>query len=59
MAPHRIQVTIGEGVVAETPHVITSLGLGSCVAVILYDAGRRTGGLAHVMSRGVCRIARV
>jgi chemotaxis protein CheD len=49
MALHRIQVTIGEGVVVGTPHVISSLGLGSCVVVILYDAGRRIGGLAHVM----------
>jgi chemotaxis protein CheD len=49
MAAHRVQVAIGEGVVARAPHTISSLGLGSCVAVILYDAQRRIGGLAHIM----------
>lgn len=28
---------------------ISSIGLGSCVAVILYDKKRKTGALAHVM----------
>jgi chemotaxis protein CheD len=49
MAPNRIQVAMGQGAVARAPHVISSLGLGSCVAVILYDTQRRIGGLAHIM----------
>lgn len=29
--------------------VLTAMGLGSCVAVVMYDAAARVGGLAHVM----------
>jgi len=49
MVPNRIQVALGEGVVANAPHIVLSSGLGSCVAVILYDAQRGIGGLAHIM----------
>ncbi len=35
--------------VAEAPLTLVSLGLGSCVGVAIYDAGKKTGGLAHVM----------
>lgn len=31
------------------PCVITTLGLGSCVGIALYDPGRRIAGLAHIM----------
>lgn len=31
------------------PDAITTLGLGSCVGVVLYDATAKYGGLAHVM----------
>jgi chemotaxis protein CheD len=44
-----IQVRMGEGVVMESPHIIKSVGLGSCAAVTLYDTRRRIGGLAHIM----------
>ncbi|MBI3583195.1 MAG: chemotaxis protein CheD [Nitrospinae bacterium] len=44
-----IHVEMGEGVVTESPHIIKSVGLGSCVAVILYDSKIKIGGLAHVM----------
>lgn len=44
-----IRVGIGEFAVAEAPEVLTAVGLGSCVAVSLYDAGTRRGGLAHVL----------
>lgn len=40
---------MGNGVVTKAPHVISSLGLGSCVVVALYDTKRRVGGLAHIM----------
>ena len=34
------------------PYTISSVGLGSCVAVALYDTQRRIGGLAHIMLPG-------
>ena len=46
---NRIEVGMGRGVVTRSPHVISSLGLGSCVVVTLYDTKRKMGGLAHVM----------
>ncbi|MBL8978615.1 MAG: chemotaxis protein CheD, partial [Gemmatimonadetes bacterium] len=29
--------------------VLATLGLGSCVAVILFDPDRRIGGMAHIL----------
>jgi len=49
MVPNRIQVAMGEGVVVSAPYIVLSSGLGSCVAVILYDARRKIGALAHIM----------
>ncbi|MFH1092897.1 MAG: chemotaxis protein CheD [Candidatus Omnitrophota bacterium] len=34
---------------AKAPTVLTSLGLGSCVGVVLYYAREKIGGLAHIM----------
>lgn len=34
---------------AKSPSILTTLGLGSCVGVALYDKAQRIGGLAHVM----------
>jgi chemotaxis protein CheD len=36
-------------VVAEAPDVLVTLGLGSCVAVCVYDFFLKVGGMAHVM----------
>lgn len=44
-----IKVGMGEGVVAASPQVIISEGIGSCVTLTLYDFRLRIGGLAHVM----------
>ncbi len=44
-----ITVGIGEIKVTESPHVLRIVGLGSCIAVVLYDSSTRIGGLAHVM----------
>ena len=49
MAINRIEVGMGEGAVAVDPQVLSSPGIGSCVAVALYDSERRIGGMAHVM----------
>ena len=35
--------------VARGPDVLTTLGLGSCVGVALYDIQRQISGLAHIM----------
>lgn len=42
-------VGIGEIIVSHNPDVLKALGIGSCVAVILYDKEAHIGGLAHVM----------
>jgi len=35
--------------VANSPDILTTLGLGSCVGITLYDASKKIGGMAHVM----------
>ncbi len=45
----RIVVGIGEYQLAVAPDVLAVIGLGSCVAVILYDPQARLAGLAHIM----------
>jgi len=49
MSQREIKVAMGEGVVTRAPHVISSLGLGSCVVIAIYDTRQRIGGLAHIM----------
>jgi len=44
-----IIVGIGELNVAVSPVILSSLGLGSCVGIALYDRSRKIGGLAHIM----------
>ncbi|NOZ58192.1 MAG: chemotaxis protein CheD [Euryarchaeota archaeon] len=55
----RRNVGIGEYVVAKSPAVLVSLGLGSCVGVAMYDPVSRVGGLAHVMLPSINGTARV
>jgi chemotaxis protein CheD len=43
-----IRVRIADYAVAAAG-MITTIGLGSCVAIVLHDAGARVGGLAHVL----------
>jgi chemotaxis protein CheD len=43
-----IRVRVADYAVAATG-TITTIGLGSCVAIALYDATARVGGLAHVL----------
>lgn len=47
MTEHRVK--IAEWAVAAAPARIVTIGLGSCVAIVLYDARARVGGLAHVL----------
>lgn len=49
MSMERIPVRIGEVRVAGANRVLYTIGLGSCVAIALYDPRVRIGGLAHAM----------
>lgn len=42
-------VGIAQMVVLKAPERICCMGLGSCVAVFLYDATTKTGGVAHIL----------
>ncbi|NLC54184.1 MAG: chemotaxis protein CheD [Firmicutes bacterium] len=44
-----IRVGMSEIVVAKAPKVLVTLGLGSCVAVCIYDFFLKAGGMAHIM----------
>lgn len=44
-----VVVGIGELNVAVSPVKLSSLGLGSCVGIVLYDSLKKIGGLAHIM----------
>jgi chemotaxis protein CheD len=47
----------GELRVAEAPARLAIHGLGSCVAVFVYDPGNRVGGMAHILLPGPPRNA--
>lgn len=44
-----IRVGISEYKTASSPHILSSVGLGSCVGICLYDPVAKVGGLAHVL----------
>lgn len=44
-----ISVGIGQMLIARAPDCLVTIGLGSCVAIALYDEGARLGGLAHIV----------
>lgn len=44
-----IEVGMADLNIAKEPAVLTTLGLGSCVGIALYDPQLRIGGLAHIM----------
>ncbi len=44
-----IQVGIADYKVTNSPHRLITLGLGSCVGVVLYDSVAKVGGLLHIM----------
>mgnify|MGYP001029270472 CR=1 FL=1 len=45
----KIKVTIGDLAVGSSPYVISTYGLGSCVAVMLYDPVTKIGGMNHFL----------
>ncbi len=44
-----IKVGMADLKIAKDPDVLTTLGLGSCVGIALYDPMTKIGGLAHIM----------
>lgn len=48
-APIEITVRIADLAVAPAPARVVTSGLGSCIAIVLYCAQARVGGLAHVL----------
>lgn len=44
-----IKVGMADLNICTVPDAITTLGLGSCVGVVLYDPGTKIAGLVHVM----------
>jgi len=43
----KVVVRIADYRIAEAPAILVTYGLGSCVAVALYDTDTRMGGLCH------------
>ncbi|NLL72936.1 MAG: chemotaxis protein CheD [Clostridiales bacterium] len=44
-----IKVGMADANVCITPDALTTLGLGSCVGIVLYDPVKKIAGLAHIM----------
>ena len=44
-----VRVKVADYAVRKGGHVIVTIGLGSCVAIALYDRAARIGGLAHIL----------
>ena len=44
-----IKVGMADLSVCKPPNLLTTLGLGSCVGIVLYDPETKVSGLAHVM----------
>lgn len=44
-----VHVNVGDAAALRDRGVLLSLGLGSCVALVLYDRVTRIGGLAHIL----------
>ena len=44
-----IRVGIAEMNICKAPDKITTIGLGSCIGVVLYDSGSKMAGLVHIM----------
>src|SRR5690554_589021 len=53
MIMHKVSAVVNVGIsdsnIVMAPHTIRTLGLGSCVGVVIYDLNNRIGGLSHIM----------
>ncbi len=47
-----IDVDTGDIKVSSEPVIIRAVALGSCIAVVIYDRGKKIGGIAHIMLPG-------
>lgn len=44
-----IKVGIADLNVTKAPNILTTLGLGSCIGIALYDPSTKIGGMVHIM----------
>lgn len=44
-----IRVKVADYAIGRDEQTLVTIGLGSCVAIVIYDAGSRIGGLAHIL----------
>ncbi len=44
-----IKIGIADMSVSKSPDIITTLGLGSCIGIAMYDPSTKIGGLVHIM----------
>ncbi len=44
-----IKIGIADIAVSKDPDIITTLGLGSCIGIAMFDPSTKVGGLVHVM----------
>lgn len=44
-----IKVGMADLNICKSPDIITTIGLGSCIGIALYDPATKIGGLAHIM----------
>jgi chemotaxis protein CheD len=49
MSARNLLVRVADLQVGGADDILMTVGLGSCVAIVLYDPGVRVGGLAHVL----------
>ncbi|MCY6370436.1 chemotaxis protein CheD [Clostridium ganghwense] len=49
MNKNDIRVGIADLNTASPPKKLITVGLGSCIGIVLYDTSRKIGGLAHIM----------
>lgn len=45
----QLHAGIAEYKIGEAPMTLAALGLGSCVATVIYDANHHIGGISHIM----------
>lgn len=45
----KFRVKMAEYAISTSPDVLTTIGLGSCVGVAIYDSFKKIGGLVHIM----------
>ena len=46
---NEVRVKVADAAVEQGDVTISTIGLGSCVAIVLHDADCRVGGLAHIL----------